>query len=159
MFCFQEVFDNFKYNTLIEGKHNIAVSADDGIPVLHKFTGHIGTIGNRQHGITVKLKSTVFLLSRQERQLKNGKIPDEFRIGKASSIAGLGLFRYQFNIFLIVAVDGGSQYPQVAAFEVHIPAPFELGELAFGKGTQVNFNQGIDGHAVILGKGRPGPGW
>jgi len=53
--------------------------------------------------------------------------------GSANPVAyRLCFFAHKLDILYIITVDRCCQHPDIAAFEVHIPAAFDLGKLAFG---------------------------
>ena len=81
---------------------------------------------------------------------------DVFGVGKARGITGLGLLVDEFDVLVVVGIDGGGQHTQVAAFQVHVVAALELRELQGTDAAQVDFHQGVDGDAEILGEGDQG---
>ena len=132
------VFNDFEDYSVVDGEDDVRLFVVYVVPVEDVFSGDVRLVGDGQHGVAADLEGAVFPLPRQKRQLERGEDADVFRVGVTSCVSCLCALRHELNVLDVVAVDGGGEHPDVAAFQMHVVAAFELVELKLADLRQVH---------------------
>ena len=150
------VVHDLEDDAVVLRENDVRLSAADVGPVDDVFACHVRTVGDGQHRVATDLEGAVFAVARKERHGKSRQYLDVFRVGKPCGIACLGLLGHEFDVLIVVVVDGGGQHAQVAAFQVHVVATFQLRELDGTDAAQVDLHQSVNGDTEIFLEGHQG---
>ena len=123
---FEFVVHNLEDDAIVLRKHDVGLAAADVSPVDDVLASDVGAVGDGQHRVATDLEGAVLAVVREEGHGEGRQHLDVFGVGEACGIARLGLLGDEFDVLVIVVVDGGGQHTQVAAFQVHVVATLEL---------------------------------